>query len=61
MGNLTAKLLTIPEVARLLRVNDTTVRRWIKQKILKAVTLPGRSRKTYRIREETLQNLLIEE
>jgi excisionase family DNA binding protein len=55
------KLLTISEVAHLLRVDDTTVRRWIRQSLLKAVTLPGRARKTYRIREETLQNLLIEE
>lgn len=63
MGNL-ENLLTITEVADRLRVNHTTVRKWIKQKYLKAISLPSdpdSNRKTYRVREETLNELLIEE
>jgi len=33
-------LLTVAEVAQILRVDDTTVRRWIKQGVLDAVVLP---------------------
>ena len=35
------ELLTVREVARRLRVDDTTVRRWIKSGALEAVTLPN--------------------
>lgn len=54
-------LLTIREVARILRVDDTTVRRWVKQGVLEAVVLPHVSaRQAYRIKRETLSKLLKE-
>ena len=47
------------EVARILRVDDTTVRRWVKQGALEAVILPHvRERQAYRIKKETLDKLL---
>jgi excisionase family DNA binding protein len=53
------ELLTVGEVARRLRVDSTTVRRWISQGILEAVTLPHvGKRQSYRIRLSTLENLL---
>ncbi|HVB23250.1 MAG TPA: helix-turn-helix domain-containing protein [Ktedonobacteraceae bacterium] len=52
-------LLTVREVAKQLRVDDTTVRRWIKNGILEAITLPHRGlRQAYRIRRSTLDKLL---
>lgn len=52
-------LLTVAEVANILRVDDTTVRRWVKQGALDAVVLPHvRERQAYRIRRETLEKLL---
>ena len=52
-------LLTVREVAKQLRVDDTTVRRWIKNGILEAITLPHRgARQAYRIRRSTLDALL---
>lgn len=52
-------LLTVREVAEQLRVDDTTVRRWIKNGVLEAITLPHRgARQAYRIRRETLNTLL---
>jgi excisionase family DNA binding protein len=52
-------LLTVREVARRLRVDDTTVRRWIKSGALEAITLPHRGkRQAYRIKKSTLDNLL---
>ncbi len=52
-------LLTVREVAKQLRVDDTTVRRWIKNGVLEAITLPHRgARQAYRIRKSTLDNLL---
>jgi len=54
-----ADLLTVREVAKQLRVDDTTVRRWIKNGILEANTLPHRgTRQAYRIRRSTLNTLL---
>lgn len=54
-----ADLLTVREVARQLRVDDTTVRRWIKTGALEAVTLPHRGRRTaYRVRRDTMDALL---
>lgn len=54
-----ADLLTVREVADELRVDDTTVRRWIKGGVLEAVALPHRGlRQGYRIRRSTLENLL---
>ncbi|GHO50855.1 helix-turn-helix domain-containing protein [Ktedonospora formicarum] len=53
------ELLTVREVARLLRVDDTTVRRWIKMGALEAITLPHRGkRQAYRVRRATLDALL---
>ena len=53
------ELLTVTEVSRVLRVDDTTLRRWIKAGILKAVVLPHvNARQSYRISRETLNELL---
>ncbi len=52
-------LLTVSEVADILRVDDTTVRRWVKQGVLDAVVLPHvNERQAYRIKRETLDKLL---
>ncbi|GHP00132.1 hypothetical protein KSF_101790 [Reticulibacter mediterranei] len=52
-------LLTVSEVARLLRVDDTTVRRWVKQGALEAVVLPHvNARQAYRIKRATLDRVL---
>jgi excisionase family DNA binding protein len=52
-------LLTVSEVARILRVDDTTVRRWVKQGALEAVTLPHvHERRAYRIKRSTLDRVL---
>jgi len=52
-------LLTIHEVARRLRVDDTTVRRWINNGVLEAVTLPHLGkRRGYRVKQTTLDTLL---
>jgi excisionase family DNA binding protein len=54
-----ADLLTVREVAKRLRVDDTTVRRWIKNGVLEAITLPHRgTRQAYRIRRATIDALL---
>ena len=54
-----AELLTVSEVARILRVDDTTVRRWVKQGVLEAVVLPHtNARAAYRIKRETLNKVL---
>jgi excisionase family DNA binding protein len=52
------QLLTVSEVARRLRVDSTTVRRWIKEGALDAILLPGKQNKKYRIDQETLDGLL---
>lgn len=53
------ELLTVAEVARILRVDETTVRRWIKDNVLAVVTLPTRgARRVYRVRKSTLDALL---
>ncbi|GCE14682.1 helix-turn-helix domain-containing protein [Tengunoibacter tsumagoiensis] len=52
-------LLTVAEVARILRVDGTTVRRWVKQGVLEAVVLPHvNTRQAYRIKRETLNKML---
>ena len=52
-------LLTVSEVARILRVDDTTVRRWVKQGALEAIALPHlKSRTAYRIKRETVNSVL---
>lgn len=53
------ELLTVREVARRLRVDDTTVRRWIKSGALEAITLPHKGKRSaYRIKVSTLNRLL---
>ena len=56
------ELLTVKEVADQLRVDPTTVRRWIKNGSLEAISFPkkivGRQRQTHRIRRSVLENLL---
>jgi excisionase family DNA binding protein len=53
------ELLTVQEVAQILRVDDTTVRRWIKDGVLEAIALPHRGTKqSYRIRRKTIDNLV---
>ena len=53
------ELLTVREVAHRLRVDDTTVRRWIKSGALEAITLPHRGkRQAYRVKKSTLDILL---
>lgn len=52
-------LLTVREVANRLRVDDTTVRRWIKNGALEAITLPHQGkREVYRVKKDTLDTLL---
>ncbi len=54
-----SELLTVSEVAQILRVDDTTCRRWIKAGTLKAIRLPHVSaRQSYRISRETLNEVL---
>jgi excisionase family DNA binding protein len=54
-----SELLTVAEVANILRVDGTTVRRWIQGGALKAVTLPHRNkRQAYRVRREDIEALL---
>jgi excisionase family DNA binding protein len=53
------ELFTVSEVAERLRVDDTTVRRWIKNGVLDAIVLPhAGDRQAYRIRRSTLDRLL---
>ena len=59
MANDDADLLTVREVAKQLRVDDTTVRRWIKNGVLEAIALPHKgARQAYRVRRATLNALL---
>ncbi len=54
-----SELLTVSEVARVLRVDNTTVRRWVKQGVLEAVVLPHvNERMAYRIKRATLEKVL---
>jgi len=59
MKDINEDLLTVSEVANILRVDTTTVRRWVKQGALEAVILPhAHTRQAYRIKRETLKNVL---
>ena len=52
-------LLTVREVAQQLRVDATTVRRWISNGSLHAIRLPAvGKRQVYRIKQSTLDALL---
>jgi excisionase family DNA binding protein len=54
-----AELLTVSQVAQQLRVDTTTVRRWIKSGALDAIALPHVGvRQSYRIKRSTLEMLL---
>lgn len=53
------RLLTVREVAKRLRVDGTTVRRWIANGALDAVTLPHlNKRQSYRVKESTLATMM---
>lgn len=53
------ELLTVAEVAVILRVDGTTIRRWAKQGALEAVILPHENeRQAYRIKRETVNKIL---
>jgi excisionase family DNA binding protein len=53
------ELLTVGEVARQLRVDDTTVRRWIKGDMLDVVILPHTGKRAaYRVPKSALEKLL---
>lgn len=55
----TSPLLTSIEVADMLRVDASTVRRWIRSGALKGTPLPGgRLRQTYRIERATVDAIL---
>jgi excisionase family DNA binding protein len=59
MTQVTSELLTVSEVADILRVDATTVRRWVKNDVLKAVVLPHVNRRqSYRVRRDTLNKVL---
>jgi len=55
------ELLTVSEVARILRVQDVTVRRWIRLGALEAISLPyyGTIRHIHRISREELDRILL--
>ena len=56
------ELLTVREVAQRLRVDDTSVRRWIKTGILEAVELPrGGKRHSYRIKQSVFEKIMGQE
>lgn len=56
---ISSDLLTVAEVAEILRVDDTTVRRWVKQGAMAAVVLPhANDRQAYRIKRETVEALI---
>ena len=53
------ELLTINEVATALRVDATTVRRWIQQGLVAAVTLPHPGKRlSYRIKRADLDKMM---
>lgn len=53
------ELLTVHEVAEILRCDETTVRRWVKNGALEAVVLPHlNKRQAYRIKKSTLNKIL---
>ncbi len=52
-------LLPVHEVAKRLRVDDTTVRRWIKAGILTAVALPHKGKRVaHRVRQSDVDAIL---
>ena len=53
----TPTFLTVPEVARQLRVKEITVRRWIQDGILEAEAIQEGKRQRYRILKHTIDAL----
>ena len=54
-----SELLTMAEVADILRVSSKTVKRWCKQGTLEAEVFPhGKTRQTYRVKRETVEKML---
>lgn len=52
-------LLTVAEVATRLRVDEATVRRWITDGVLEAITLPRRGyRQSYRVKKSVLDAIV---
>ena len=59
MAEKTEELLTVREVASILRVDETTVRRWIKEGTLDAIKLPHEGKRvTHRVRRSTVNFIL---
>ena len=53
------ELLTVQEVASIFRVDDATVRRWVKQGSLEAILLPHKhERVAYRIKRSVLEKVV---
>lgn len=54
------ELYTVAEIASILRVDPTSIRRWIKLGILEAITLPSKNglKQGYRIKKATIDKLL---
>lgn len=57
---LDSDLLTVRDVAQFLKVDDSTVQRWIKEGLLPAIPLPRRGKRTmYRVRQASVENMLL--
>jgi excisionase family DNA binding protein len=55
------ELLTVREVAQRLRVDESTVRRWIRDGVLETIVLPHRGkRQSYRIHRATIDKMFRE-
>lgn len=54
-------LLTIDQAAKKLQVNPATIRRWIKNKQLQAIELPGGIHyRKFRVDEDTIKAMLLQ-
>lgn len=51
-------LLTVREVAKALRVDPLTVKRWIGAGVLVAIRLPGGLRSPYRVKQSVVDGIL---
>jgi len=59
MAEKTEELLTVREVANILRVDETTIRRWIKDGALEAIKLPHEGKRvTHRVKRATVNLIL---
>lgn len=60
-GKHRSELLTVREVAQWLRVDESTVRRWIRGGVLETIVLPHRGKyQSYRIQRATIEKILTE-